>query len=97
MIVPTLFVAVNIAWNTRETREEFIHNVAVFFWICANSIWMIGEFFFDDSTRPFALIFFILGLLTLASHYLPKWWRLLVDNDEDGRPAKDRPTTPAQG
>ena len=60
-----------------------------------NSVWMIGEFYFDDTTRPYALFFFVLGLLTLASHYFPKWWRLLVNDNEDERPAEDR--TPAQG
>ena len=73
MIVPTLIVAGLITWRMRENREELTHNIAVFLWICANSVWMIGEFFFDDGTRPIALVFFGLGLTVLAFHYIPKW------------------------
>ena len=73
MIVPTLFVATYLTAKSRGVREEFIHNLAVVFWICANSVWMIGEFFFNDTTRSYALVFFALGLITLATHYLPKW------------------------
>ena len=74
MIVPTIAVAIYLTVKSREQREDFIHNIAVCFWLCANSIWMIGEFFFNDQTRPYALVFFALGLVTLALHYLPKWW-----------------------
>jgi hypothetical protein len=48
----------------------------VVFWICANSIWMIGEFFYDDHTRHGATVFFVLGLLCVAWYYLvarPFW------------------------
>ncbi len=76
MIAPTMGVAI---WLTIKSyvhkagHEEFIHNLAICFWLVANSIWMIGEFFFNDSTRPYAMIFFVAGLLTLALHYIPKW------------------------
>jgi hypothetical protein len=73
MIVPTIAVAVYLTFKTRAIREEFIHNLAIVFWLCANSIWMIGEFFYEDQTRTYALIFFGSGLLTLALHYFPKW------------------------
>ena len=73
MIVPTILVALYLTARTRSIREEFIHNLAVVFWLCANSVWMIGEFYYDDHTRPFALVFFALGLLTLAVHYVPLW------------------------
>ena len=75
MIIPTISVAVFLTVRTKKLREEFIHNLAIVFWLCANSVWMIGEFFFKDTTRPYALIFFGLGLLTLAVHYIPKWTR----------------------
>ena len=74
MIIPTIAVAIYLTVKAREQREEFIHNMAVCFWLCANSIWMIGEFFYNDQTRPYATVFFALGLGTLALHYLPKWW-----------------------
>ncbi len=77
MIVPTLAVAGYLTVKARRERDEFIHNLAVVFWLCANSIWMIGEFFYEDHTRNYALIFFACGLFTLALHYVPKWWKLL--------------------
>ena len=73
MIIPTIAVALLLTFRTRRIKEEFIHNLAVVLWLCANSTWMIGEFYFDDSMRPFAVVFFILGLVTLAVHYIPKW------------------------
>ena len=74
MILPTISVAIYLTVKSRLQREELIHNIAVCFWLCANSVWMVGEFFYEDHTRPYAMVFFALGLLTLALHYLPKWW-----------------------
>ena len=75
MILPTIAVAIYLTIKSRCQREELIHNLAVCFWLGANSVWMIGEFFYEDGTRPYAVVFFALGLFTLAFHYLPKWWR----------------------
>ncbi len=75
MIIPTLAVAIYLTAKSRGAREEFIHNIAVCFWLCANSVWMVGEFFYNDSTRPIALVFFALGLFSLALHYVPKWMK----------------------
>ena len=77
LIAPTLCVAIYLTKKCFHQRDEFIHNLAVCFWVSANSIWMIGEFFFDDHTRNIAIVFFGLGLLTLATHYLPKWFGML--------------------
>jgi hypothetical protein len=30
---------------------------------------MIGEFFYNDTTRPFAAVFFIAGLLIITGYY----------------------------
>ena len=78
MIVPTISVAVWLTWRTRHDKVEFIHNLAVVFWLIANCVWMIGEFFFHDSTRPYAVIFFVAGLIILAVHYLPRWAKMVV-------------------
>ena len=51
MIIPTLFVAIVIAWRTRQFKSELAHNLAIAFWISANSLWMISEFFGFD-TKP---------------------------------------------
>ena len=70
MIVPTLTVAFYIAWKLRNEKAELYHNLAVCFWIMANSTWMIGEFYFDDGIRPLATMFFVAGILSIAYFYL---------------------------
>ena len=70
MILPTLYVAIDIAWRTRHLRADFFHNIAITLWICANAIWMTGEFFFNDKLRPIAIVFFVLGLLVISYYYL---------------------------
>lgn len=74
MIVPTLSVAVWIAWRTRNIAAEFAHNLAIIAWIVANCTWMTGEFFgWDEGTfglRRLALIPFVIGLVILAVYYL---------------------------
>lgn len=72
MILPTLLVAIDIARRSRHETAEFAHNLAVCMWICANATWMTGEFFFNDSWRPYATVFFGLGVFALASHYIPR-------------------------
>ena len=70
MIVPTVLMAIWIAWKSRADIGEFLHSLAVVFWISANSIWMLGEFHWKDGTRPYATVFFVLGLLCVAWYYL---------------------------
>jgi len=70
MILPTLSLAIYITWKNRAERAELFHNLAVCFWISANSIWMYGEFYLDDTTRHPAVIFFVAGLLSMGYYYL---------------------------
>lgn len=70
MILPTIAVAVMITVKTRKVNTELFHNLAVCCWILANSIWMTGEFFFEDTFRPYATVFFIIGLLIMSYYYL---------------------------
>jgi hypothetical protein len=70
MILPTIAVAVMITTKTRKVTTELFHNLAVCCWILANSIWMTGEFFFNDTFRPYATVFFIIGLLIMSYYYL---------------------------
>ncbi len=78
MIFPTLLIAVVISWRQRYRPSELAHNVAVAFWITANSYWMISEFFgFDEvhiwqavQARHLAAIPFALGMLFLLNYYL---------------------------
>lgn len=69
MIVPTVAMAMVIAWQCRGDVGELLHAVAVVLWILANGTWMIGEFFFEDGTRPLAAAFFATGLLVVAWYY----------------------------
>ncbi len=70
MILPTVFVAFYLSYLSRNDRKEFLHNLAVCCWILANSTWMIGEFYLNDSTRPIAAAFFILGLTFVGVYYV---------------------------
>lgn len=77
MIVPTLLVAVLITYQTRKINSEFLHNLAIDFWITANCTWMVGEFFKleENLIGPFGLrqlsvIPFGIGLLILGYYYL---------------------------
>lgn len=69
MIVPTLFVAIHIAYRSRKNLHDLFHNIAVCLWISANATWMIGEFFYDDGLRRYAMVFFTLGLMVVACYY----------------------------
>lgn len=70
MIVPTLLVSIYFTWRMRHDSSELAHNIAVTAWICANSTWMLGEFFLDDSTRLLAKIFFFTGFAVLLFYYI---------------------------
>ncbi len=77
MIVPTLSVAIWIAWKNRHIVSELAHNLAIVFWITANAYWMISEFFgFDEvviwnqyTGKHIALIPFALGILIMLYYY----------------------------
>ena len=78
MIAPTLLIAVLITWRTRDIKAELAHNLAIVFWISANSYWMISEFFGFDTVRVWgsltgkhmALVPFLAGLTILLYYYL---------------------------
>jgi len=78
MAVPTLSVAIYIAWRARKIKSELAHNLAVTFWITANSYWMISEFYgFDEMPiwsgyegKHLAMLPFLSGVLILLYYYL---------------------------
>jgi hypothetical protein len=78
MIVPTLAIAIVIAWRTRHMVSELAHNLAITFWIAANAFWMISEFLHFDTMhvwgrfegKHLALIPFAIGIGILAWYYL---------------------------
>jgi hypothetical protein len=81
MIFPTLIFALVITFRTRHQVSELCHNMAVVFWIIANSYWMIGEFvgfemlplIGEYTYKHLAVIPFTLGILILAYYYA--WWK----------------------
>ncbi len=81
MIIPTLVIAIWIAFKNKSFMSEVCHNFAIVFWISANSFWMLSEFFkFDETILLFgltgkqsAMIPFCIGLLFLIYYYLI-WW-----------------------
>ena len=77
MIVPTIGLAFYITYLNRSERSELVHNLAVCFWILANSVWMIGEFYLEDSLRPYAIGLFTLGLAMMVRYYGKEILRLL--------------------
>lgn len=78
MIIPTLTVAIWISWKNQHIKSELAHNLAIVFWISANSYWMISEFlFFDEwiiwrefTGKHIALLPFIAGAVTLLYYYV---------------------------
>jgi hypothetical protein len=78
MIVPTIIVALFIAWRTRSIKSELVHNLAIIAWIIANSYWMISEFFHFETIsiygsfqyKHLASIPFAIGILLLAFYYM---------------------------
>ncbi|PZP47176.1 MAG: hypothetical protein DI598_11260 [Pseudopedobacter saltans] len=81
MVIPTLTIAVIIAWRTRHMMSERCHNLAITFWIMANSYWMISEFYVFDQKplygsftyKDLALVPFFIGVITLGYYYL--YWK----------------------
>jgi hypothetical protein len=70
MIFPTLSVAVYIMVKNRQVVSELAHNLAIIFWITANSMWMIFEFTgTDERLKNFCLIPFLTGLAVLVCYY----------------------------
>jgi hypothetical protein len=70
MFIPTLIMAVHIAWRLRRDLGELLHSIAVVCWITANGIWMMGEFWFEDTKRHWAVPFFIAGILVVGWYYV---------------------------
>lgn len=81
MIFPTLIIAIIIAVRTRQFMSEVCHNVAIAFWITANSYWMVSEFLHFDTNiilgaityKHLAMIPFLIGVCILAYYYI--WWK----------------------
>ena len=68
MIIPTLAISVIIIYISRKMTDMFI-NLAILFWICANSFWMYIEFFTSGELKLWASIPFGLGFIFVGIYY----------------------------
>ncbi len=84
MVLPTLILSVYLTWLGRNHRSDLYHNIAVTLWICANSVWMFGEFFFEDTTRAIALPFFLGGIVSVSWFYLTEFLKKKSGADQTG-------------
>jgi len=70
MIVPTVLVAVIITIKSfYERNDGFWVNLAICFWISANSFWMICEFVHREDIKNYAGIFFVAGMIIVIYFY----------------------------
>ncbi len=80
MIIPTLSVAIIIAYKSwKDKDDEFWINLAICFWIGANSYWMICEFMKHEELKNYAGFPFLAGMLCVAFFYIKR----LVFNKKD--------------
>ena len=69
MIVPTVIMAIYILYKSKGHNEYYV-NLAICFWITANSYWMCAEFFGHADLKHFAAIPFILGMIAITIYYI---------------------------
>ena len=77
MIFPTLGLSCVIVYKTRHNFADMLPNLAITFWIAANSVWMCDEFF-ELGIKWVCYIPFFTGLCIMAYWliaYFPKMWR----------------------
>lgn len=83
MIIPTVAVALFIAYFQRHHISKLVHHISVVCWISANSIWMLSEFWSPEEARfpsdwtiktP-TLIFFFSGTGILIGYYSFLLWK----------------------
>ena len=74
MALPTVLLSYWLTYKSRESRTELFHNLAVSFWITGNSMWMAGEFYFNDTKRHLVIPLFLAGLAVIAYFYLTNYF-----------------------
>ena len=74
MIVPTIGVAIAITIKTFRS-DEFWINLAICFWITANSYWMCCEFFKHEELKYYAGFPFALGFVCVGWFYAKNFLR----------------------
>lgn len=77
MVFPTLALSLFVVYRTRQNLAHCLPNLAITFWIAANSVWMIDEFF-SFNMHWICYPPFIAGMLIIGwwlIFYFPKMWR----------------------
>jgi hypothetical protein len=69
MIIPTILMAIFILYKSRGYNEFWV-NLAICFWITANSFWMCAEFFDFEEYKNMAGIPFGLGMVAVTVFYI---------------------------
>jgi hypothetical protein len=82
IMFPTLFLAIYIIYKTKDSKDLYL-NVAVFFWITANSFWMMMEFFNENHYKNFASIPFALGFLFVGIFYWKNYQNKPISTQEN--------------
>lgn len=75
MIFPTVSLSIYVSYISRVNKDDLLQNLAITSWIIGNSIWIISEFYFEDSYRGLSSIFFLLGILPLIFLYIKIYYR----------------------
>jgi hypothetical protein len=76
MIIPTMTVAVMITYaSIREKSDELWINLAICFWIAANSYWMLCEFTHHETMKDYAGFPFLIGMICVAYFYIQRFRR----------------------
>ena len=73
MILPTITVAIIITIiSIREKSDELWINLAICFWIAANSYWMLCEFTHHEDIKDYAGIPFVIGMICVVYFYIQR-------------------------
>ncbi len=69
MAFPAIVLAIFLTVICKKQPALFYPNMAVTFWITANSIWMFSEFY-NLNLETAAIVFFGFGLLSIGWYYI---------------------------
>lgn len=69
MAFPAIVLAIFLTVICKKQPALFYPNMAVTFWITANSIWMFSEFY-NLNLETAAIVFFCFGLLSIGWYYI---------------------------
>ena len=65
MAIPTILVALLVAWISRKEKDHFLPNLSIALWILANANWMIAEFY-SLPYKAYSIYPFTLGVLVFV-------------------------------